>query len=236
MIDVNGAIMRDVFDKGEAIFIVERDDGYTSKNPGSWFNSPLNEWPECQREALHYVRGRVLDIGCGMGRVSRVLQSKGHEVTGIDISPIAIDLCKEGGVKDARVMSAAALDFKDGLFDTVILFGNNWGILGEPEKVVNMLKGLHRVTTKKAVILAETFDPSILTDDIHVQYHENNVNNRNPPGLWRIRLKYENLVGDWEKILFVDKKLMSQMANEAGWLLEEVIGERELYVGVLKKV
>jgi SAM-dependent methyltransferase len=235
MIDVNGAIMRDVLDKGEVIFIVERDDGYTSKNPGSWFNSPLNEWPECQRKALDYVKGRVLDIGCGMGRVAIALQSQGYEVTGIDISSIAIDLCKERGVKDARVMSAAALDFKDNSFDTAILFGNNWGIMGEPEKVIMMLKEIHRITTNDAVILAETFDPSILTDTIHVQYHEHNRKNGNPPGLWKMRLKYKNLIGGWEKILFGDTDLMNKMANEAGWFLDEAIGGRELYVGILKK-
>lgn len=35
--------------------------------------------------------GRALDLGCGQGRNAIWLASKGHQVTGLDISPVAID-------------------------------------------------------------------------------------------------------------------------------------------------
>jgi 2-polyprenyl-3-methyl-5-hydroxy-6-metoxy-1,4-benzoquinol methylase len=36
----------------------------------------------------------VLDVGCGSGRVVKYLQEKGFEVSGIDISELAIETSK----------------------------------------------------------------------------------------------------------------------------------------------
>lgn len=41
------------------------------------------------------IRGKLLDIGCGTGRNSNWLAKQGFEVTGIDISPIAIKKATE---------------------------------------------------------------------------------------------------------------------------------------------
>jgi len=234
--DIIGEIMRNVYRGEEGIHIIERDDGFESQDLGSWFDSSYDDWPDCQKEPLRFVKGRILDIGCGMGRVALHLQAQGHDVVGIDISPTAIDLCQQRGLRDARVMSAAELEFPEEYFTTIILYGNNFGVLGEPKAVVSMLKEIHKITTKDAVILAETIDPENLTNPIHVKYHESNKNKGNLPGLWRIRTKYKEMVGDWHNILFVSPELMKEMAIEAGWLLEQVIGERDLYVGILKKV
>jgi 2-polyprenyl-3-methyl-5-hydroxy-6-metoxy-1,4-benzoquinol methylase len=44
-------------------------------------------------EAMQFVKGRVLDVGCGEGRHSLYLQEKWFDVLGIDISPLAIKVC-----------------------------------------------------------------------------------------------------------------------------------------------
>ncbi len=77
---------------------------------------------------MRFVRGRVLDIGCGAGRVALHLQGRGHEVVGIDISPGAVRSSKGRGVKIVRQMSLETLDDRIGRFDTVIMFGNNFGL------------------------------------------------------------------------------------------------------------
>jgi len=42
--------------------------------------------------------GRVLEIGCGSGRILEYLQVKGHDCCGVDIQPSAETLCRQKGL------------------------------------------------------------------------------------------------------------------------------------------
>ncbi len=83
-------MMYDFF-KGQEVFeIVERDDGYIQALPMTLYFGEYRKWPGIEREAIRYVRGRGLDVGCGAGRHSLYLQKKGLDVLGIDVSPLAV--------------------------------------------------------------------------------------------------------------------------------------------------
>jgi SAM-dependent methyltransferase len=60
----------------------ERDDGWFDVSAGApaYFAAPLRRWPSVERRAMREVRGRVLDVGCGAGRLALYLQARGHEV------------------------------------------------------------------------------------------------------------------------------------------------------------
>lgn len=66
---------------------------------------------------------RILEIGCGIGTVVFELSRQGYDVTGTDISPVAIEygLDKYGGLK-LEVQPAEALTFVDETFDVVLSF------------------------------------------------------------------------------------------------------------------
>ncbi len=235
MVDVIGEVMSDAYSGNNAVSIIEREDGFSAEEPGAWFFCPFEDWPECQREAISEVKGKTLVIGCGSGRVALHVQENGHDVVGIDISPKAIDICKLRGLQNARLMSAAEMTFDDNSFDTILLYGNTFGILGHPDYVVEMLKELHRITARDGVILAETTDPEAWKNPIHVEYNARNEEMGNPPGLWKMRRRYKDLVGDWSDILFASPELMGDLATKAGWHLDHYIGDRMLYIGVLRK-
>lgn len=69
---------------------------------------------------------RILEYGCGPGSLAFDLAREGYDVTGIDISPVAIEIATaraaEEGLSDrARfvVMNAESMDFDDDTFDVV---------------------------------------------------------------------------------------------------------------------
>ncbi len=67
---------------------------------------------------------RILEIGCGLGRVLKHYFSRGHSIVGIERSKVAVDR-----IADARAgievlqASAEALPFAAGSFDIVLAFG-----------------------------------------------------------------------------------------------------------------
>src|SRR5438552_1546934 len=84
---------------------IERDDGLieTGSKEGTYF-SEYENWSPTEKRAIEFVKGKVLDVGCGAGRHSLYLQEKGFDVTGIDNSPDAIKVCKLRGLKKAEAL------------------------------------------------------------------------------------------------------------------------------------
>ncbi len=71
------------------------------------------------------VKGTVLDVGCGTGDNALFLASRGHDVTGIDAAPSAIERATQKAARSAApatflIHDALALDRLDVSFDTVI--------------------------------------------------------------------------------------------------------------------
>jgi len=66
---------------------------------------------------------KILEIGCGIGTVVFELAQQGHDVTGTDISPVAIEYgrAKYGGIR-LEVQPAEELTYPDGSFDVVLSF------------------------------------------------------------------------------------------------------------------
>ncbi len=104
---------------------------------------------------------RVLDIGCGVGRWSRVLAARGAVVTGVDISPTMIDEARrralaEGVADRCRfdVSDIAALDV-GGQFDLVLGVTVLQHIL-DPERLRAALRRIGaRVSDRGRLVLLE---------------------------------------------------------------------------------
>jgi SAM-dependent methyltransferase len=74
-------------------------------------------------DLLPAPRSRTLDLGCGEGRLGRLLQSLGYLVTGVDAAPTMVGLAVSHEVpQPAVVADAAALPFRDETFDLVVAY------------------------------------------------------------------------------------------------------------------
>lgn len=115
--------------------LIERDDEFihTGAEAGLYF-SGYEDWPPIEQQAIAGAKGKVLDIGCGAGWHSLYLQEKGLDVTAIDNSPGAVEVCRMRGVRDAIVCPIGDIGrFEPGSFDTILMLGNNVGLLGDPQ-------------------------------------------------------------------------------------------------------
>ena len=90
---------------------MERDDGLIYCGDPSDYLAPYRRWPSLEKKAMRYVRGRVLDVGCGAGRVALHLQERGQEGACASNSPLAVEVAKRRGVENAIVLSVVDLDF-----------------------------------------------------------------------------------------------------------------------------
>jgi len=224
--------------KGRDSFeIAERDDGYFEAS--SWLKTYFSEyehWSLSEKKSLEFVKGRVLDIGCGAGRHSLYLQNKGFEVLGIDNSPLAIKVCKLRGLKKAKVMSIEDVDFKPNSFDTIIMMGNNFGLFGSFKKARRLLKRFHKITPKNAIIIAETLDPYKTDNPAHLEYHEFNKKRGRMGGQVRIRIRFEKYVTKWFDYLFVSKEEMEKILKGTGWKVKEFIDSEDAqYIAIIEK-
>jgi len=219
--------------------IIERDDGLLSEGkygPALYF-SPYKTWPANEKHAMKYVSGRVLDIGCGAGRHSLYLQSKGFDVTGIDNSPLAIKVARLRGLRKAKVIGIQKIgEFKPNSFDSVIMMGNNFGLFGSFSQARKLLKTLHRLTSTEARIIAATRNPYATNDPAHAAYRKINKKRGWMAGELRLRVRYKTHVGTWFKYLLVSKPELKRILKNTGWEAKRFIdGNDGQYIMVLGK-
>jgi SAM-dependent methyltransferase len=218
---------------------IQRADGLTVPGAGhEFYLAPFRNWPSSERASLRYARGRVVDIGSGAGRVSLHLQESGRDVVALDASPRAIRSARLRGVSDAWHMSARQISGEIGAFDTIILFGNNFGMFGTPERVSKVLTTWARRTHAGARILAESTTPYCGgAPSIDRHYYRRNKAHGLMPGQIRIRTLYRNSVGPWSEWLFVSRHEMRQLVRGTGWKVRTIFGNvpSESFVAVLEK-
>jgi SAM-dependent methyltransferase len=238
--DAFGRLLLDHLEGRNVHEIVERDDGLmTTGGPPVTYFAPFRKWFAMERRALRLARGRVLDVGCGAGRVALHLQERGLEVVATDVSPGAVEVCRRRGVRDVRLLALADVDESLGEFDTVILYGNNFGLLGSRRSAMRILRRFHRLMSDRSRILAESFDWSKTDDPVHLANHERNRRRGRMPGQNRIRIRHGLLATPWFDYLLTTPDEMAELASAVGWELARTVHEPDkaihLYVGILEK-
>jgi SAM-dependent methyltransferase len=229
--------MLDFLGGDEVHEIVERDDGMiaVSGGPQAYF-SEYADWSPESKEALQAVQGRVLDVGCGAGRVALHLQKEGHDVTGIDVSPGAVEVAKRRGVRDVRLLSVTRVGPDLGIFDTIVMFGNNFGLFSSERRARWLLRRFHRITGDAGRIIAETVDPYQTEEEEHLAYHRWNRARGRMGGQVRIRVRYKKYRSAWFDYLLVSEEEMEGLLLGTGWRVGKTVkSDHPVYYAVIEK-
>jgi SAM-dependent methyltransferase len=232
--DAYGRILLAVLEGRTAHEIMERDDGLVyCGDPRDYF-APYRRWPAVERRAMRFVRGRVLDVGCGAGRVALHLQERGHDVVAIDESPLAVEVARRRGVKTAEVRSLARVDRSLGVFGTVLLIRNNFGLAGPAGRTPHALRRLSGVTDAGG---------RIITDSVHPDRVDPDLPPYRPPGGGsavrrgpRFRVRWQRHATPWFRYLMLAPPDLERLLAGTGWRLLRVIDDGSpRYAAVIEK-
>jgi SAM-dependent methyltransferase len=235
--DAFGQILLRALEGKPAAEIVERDDGFIEVgNLGArTYLSPRRRWPSVERRAMRYVRGRVLDIGCGGGRVCLEAQERGLEVVGIDVSPGAVETCRRRGVRDARLHGIDGVDESLGRFDTIVMFGNNFGLFGSPAKARRLLRRFDGLTGEGGRIVATSVHVYRTDEPAHLGYHERNRSRGRAAGQLRLRVRFREFATSWFDYLIVSQEELREIVDGTGWRVRRFIDDAgPLYCAILE--
>jgi ubiquinone/menaquinone biosynthesis C-methylase UbiE len=235
--DAFGQALLAVHKEKEVNETIERDDGFFDSMSTKGYFSDYETWSQIEQKAMQFVKGRVLDIGCGAGRHSLYLQGRGFDVLGIDVSPLVLKVCRERGLKKLKLMSIESVDFKPNSFDTILMMGNNFGLFGNLNKAKRLLKRFHRMTSKDGLIIASSRDPYKTDNPAHLQYHKMNKRKGRMSGRVKIRIRYEKYKGRWFDYLMVSKEEMTQILSNTGWKAKEFLDTGDpYYIAIVEKI
>ncbi|WP_019948483.1 class I SAM-dependent methyltransferase [Hymenobacter aerophilus] len=190
--------------------------------PAAYFFRPLWEMPDLERTALEHCQGRVLDLGAGAGCHALELQARGFAVKAVDISPGAVQVMQQRGVREVAChdLFDPALAQQNERFDTLLMLMNGLGLTGTLEGLEQFLQHAKTLLNPGGQILATSSDISYLYEDEDGAL----VFNLNGPyyGEVRYSMQYGTEQGAEFSWIFADPSLLQDCATAAGYEVEFV--------------
>ena len=125
-------------------------------------NELRNPWIHEVLSASFPHPARILDVGCGGGYLTNFLATKGHFVSGVDLSTQSLEVAAKsdqtGSVKYTRA-SAYTLPFEEKSFDVVCAMD----LLEHVEKPAQVVAEASRVLKKGGLFFFHTFNRNLLS-------------------------------------------------------------------------
>jgi 2-polyprenyl-3-methyl-5-hydroxy-6-metoxy-1,4-benzoquinol methylase len=178
----------------------------------------LNNKPddyEC--DMLKFVKGKILEIGCGAGRIMKYLQDNGHNITGFDIDSTLISLCKERGINNVYEESYINME-KFGIFDTIITLNRTIGIAGTITGVKAFLRQCYASTKVDGILIFDSLEvrPELSTTVAGVYER-------------KLRYKYEDQYGEWFSWINFSSDIARKLLTETSWNIEKITTHEDTY-------
>ncbi|GFZ41071.1 class I SAM-dependent methyltransferase [Bacteroides nordii] len=175
--------------------------------------------PLLERTALQLANGSILDVGAGSGCHAIALQEMGKEVCAIDISPLSVEVMKQRGVTNARLINLFDEQFVD-TFDTILMLMNGSGIIGRLENMPTFFRRMKMLLRPGGCILMDSSDLRYLFEDEDGSFEIDLAGDYY--GEIDFRMQYKDIKGDSFDWLYIDFQTLSLYAAEYGFKAELV--------------
>jgi len=216
--DVFGKALTDIYRNGEAEPLwLHNSYGEPEEMPLDFFFRDDEDMPVLELQALHMCKGRVLDIGAGVGSHALLLQAFNIDVTAIDISEDAVKIMKDRGVKKAFLQDIYTYQEK---FDTIFMLMNGIGLTGTLAGFKDFLVQVKALLNPGGQLLFDSSDISYLYENMPKpanQYY----------GEVSYQYEYQNKKGNWFNWVYLDKDTVISIAEHTGWDTELVFDDGE---------
>lgn len=235
--DAMGHALWDHVHGREAHEVIEREDGYADAIPITTYLRTADAWSRVTRDALDFAKGRVLDVGVGGGQHAIHLQERGHDVCGVDISPLSVEVCRLRGLEDARGSAATQIGPHLGLFDTILMMSNNFGLVSDRKRAPWLMKRFAAITSPEAIVIAQSTDAAATEDPIHLAYQRQNRARGRMPGQIRLRIRYRIWCSPWSDYLLASPEEMEDLLRKTPWRIREILDDAAspAYTAILEK-
>lgn len=210
--DIFGQVLQDYY-KGtiDSKLWLHNHYGHPEDMPVDVFFRDEPDMPELELVALGACKGKILDIGAGVGSHALILQQREADVTALEISPIASQIMLTRGVK--TVVNGDIMSYSGSKFDTLLLLMNGIGLCGDVNGLRKFLGLAKTLLQPDGALLFDSSDISYLYEDLPI-----------PAGKYygeiSYQYEYKGQFGDWFNWLYIDAGLLTKIAREEGWKME----------------
>lgn len=177
------------------------------------------EMPVVEQEALKRASGKILDVGSCAGSHSLYLQKQGLDVTALDISKGALEVCRLRGIE--KTLEADVFDLETTSWDTLLLLMNGTGIFKNLKNTNKSLKHLANLLNENGQILVDSSDIAYMYEEEDGSYWRDTT--KDYYGEVRFKIKYKGKTSkafDW---LYLDYKTLKTEAEKAGLSCELLV-------------
>ena len=221
-----GKALEDFYNgKKNAEITLIRDDGFEWNVPIEYFFRSLKDFSNLEKEAIQLCKGKVLDMGAGVGPHSLELQRLGLEVYAIDISSHACKIMRKRGVKNVQ-----CIDFYDltmDSFDTILLLGRSIGFVGNLKGIEKFFSYCKTRLTPEGIIILDSFDILSTQEQDLLNYMERNRKLGRYIGEGSFQMKYKNNLGDKVQNIQIDPNTLNDITQELGLSCEILCKEED---------
>ncbi len=205
-----------------AVLSVHADEGEVEPLPVSVFFRSEGTLRPADEVALSSVRGRVLDVGAGVGALTLILQERGFAVTALEVVPEGVALMRARGVD--RVLEGRLESLpQEGVFDTILLLMNGSTLAGTLGAFPDFLATLQGLLAPSGQVLMDSTDltPSGTSrnggerDGGPLDFSEDGY-----PGELQYQLEFGGITGAPFPQLFLDPGTLKRVGARSGWKVE----------------